>query len=304
MLRDASGGRRTSLLVDGAFVAIVLVYLASASRFFEHVEDAVISYTYARNAAEGYGFVPNIGGERVEGFSDPLWVFLLTGGQLLGVTPFVTSRVLGIFFAIGELALVYRIALDALSPGAAAPEPGARDPRPAALLAPAMLACMPGFAMWNHMGLENPLYGLLLSLATWLQLRELGDPRRRPWSALAALGLLLTRPEAPLYVAILLVHRVARRGALRREALRRTGAWVALVAVPFAAFIVWRFAYFGWPLPMPYYVKLAEKRTPTLAALLHGDDPGLAYLSEGLVTLRLAPLLGLAVLAPLLRRDR
>jgi hypothetical protein len=302
MSSDASGARRASLLFDAAFVAIVALYFVSASRFFEHVEDAVISYTYARNFADGYGFVVNIGGERVEGFSNPLWVFLLAGGsKVFGASPFMSSRVLGIVFSVGELVMAYRLYRDHLA--------GEREPRAAALLAPAMLACMPGFQMWNHMGLENPMFGFFLALATWLHLGEIRDARRFPWSALPLLGLLLTRPEAPLYVACILAHKALHIVRTRRDPtpglrarLRRAALWATLLAVPFAAFVVWRIIYFGWPLAMPYYVKLAEKRTPTLGALVHGDDSGMQYLLEGLWTLRVVPLLALAVVAPVFRR--
>src|SRR5215471_13513339 len=47
-------------------------------------DDAYISFRFARNLAEGYGLVWNIGGEPVEGYTDPLWVFLLSGVCRLG----------------------------------------------------------------------------------------------------------------------------------------------------------------------------------------------------------------------------
>ena len=292
-----------SIATAAAFAAIVVLYLASASRFFVHVEDAVISYTYARNFAHGYGFVPSIGGERVEGFSNPLWVFLLVGGQLLGVSPFAASRALGVAFAVGELALAYRLYKDHLADD--------RESPLLALLAPAVLACLPGFQMWNHLGLENPMYGFLLSLATWLHLSELRDGQRRPWSALPLLGLVLTRPEAPLYVACILAHKILHFGLQRRRRDHATGAtttpwrmalWLALIVIPFGGYVSWRLHYFGWPLPMPYYVKLAEKRTPGVFALLRADDPGMKYLVEGVWRMRLLPLLALGVAAPILRR--
>jgi hypothetical protein len=306
MASDRSIDRRVSIATVVAFGALAGLYFASAFRFFAHVEDALISYTYARNFANGYGFVPNIGGERVEGFSNPLWVFLLAGGQLLGVSPFTSSRALGVVLALGELALAYRLYRDHLLDIA-------RESPLLALLAPAVLASQPGFQMWNHMGLENPLYGFLLSLATWLHLNELRGHRRMPWSALPLLGLLLTRPEAPLYVACILGHKVlhlvsarrdAKQGADPGSALGWLALWLALIVVPFAGYVAWRLQYFGWPLPMPYYVKLAEKRSPTVSSLLHGDDPGLQYLGQGIWTMRMVPLVGLGILALVFRRRR
>lgn len=39
-------------------------------------DDANIYFVYARNLANGYGFVYNIGGERVEGFTSLLWTVI------------------------------------------------------------------------------------------------------------------------------------------------------------------------------------------------------------------------------------
>src|SRR3982751_6884282 len=40
------------------------------------VDDANIFFVYARNIAGGHGFVFNVGGERVEGFTSLLWTLI------------------------------------------------------------------------------------------------------------------------------------------------------------------------------------------------------------------------------------
>ncbi len=290
---SSSTVEHSTSFVVAIFLVIVALYLACASRFFQHVEDAVISYAYARNVAQGYGVVPYPGGERVEGFSNPTWVLLLAGGQLLGFSPFVSSRALGILFAVGELVVAYLLFRDHLR---RSDEPATR-----ALLAPALLASMPGFQMWNHMGLENPLFGFLLLTATHLHLHELKAPRRFAWSGVALGGLLLTHPEAPLYAACIFLHKLL--SALFRPPVvgtsasgrRRRGVlWCAVVALPFLAYELWRMRYFAWPLPGPYYTKLATRHTPELDALL-GDDRGAAYFWRGVWTLHIAPIFVLSV---------
>ena len=49
-------------------------------------DDAFIAFRYARNLADGHGLVFNRG-ERVEGFTDFLWVLELAGLWRLGVRP-------------------------------------------------------------------------------------------------------------------------------------------------------------------------------------------------------------------------
>lgn len=44
------------------------------------IDDALISFAYARNLADGAGFVSQPGRVPVEGFSNPLWTLLFVPG--------------------------------------------------------------------------------------------------------------------------------------------------------------------------------------------------------------------------------
>src|SRR4030095_1890953 len=48
-------------------------------------EDASIAYRFARNVAEGHGFVWNVGEASVEGFTNFLWLLLSLGAYRLRV---------------------------------------------------------------------------------------------------------------------------------------------------------------------------------------------------------------------------
>lgn len=72
-------------------------------------DDIYISACYARNLAEGNGLVWYPEALRVEGFSNPLWVLLLTVVHLL---PFFNENMLGLYIIIinaGALVLLYRL---------------------------------------------------------------------------------------------------------------------------------------------------------------------------------------------------
>ncbi|HEC35405.1 MAG TPA: hypothetical protein ENI39_02600, partial [Anaerolineae bacterium] len=63
------------------FLLLVLVLLALAARLVpgpRTVDDAYITFRYARNLVEGRGFVYNLG-ERVLGTTTPLYTLLLSG---------------------------------------------------------------------------------------------------------------------------------------------------------------------------------------------------------------------------------
>src|SRR4029453_17630112 len=56
---------RTSFVVDGV-------------RYFTLADDQMISMRYAENFAAGHGLVWNAGGERIEGFTNLLWVLYMS----------------------------------------------------------------------------------------------------------------------------------------------------------------------------------------------------------------------------------
>lgn len=213
------------------------------------VEDAAIAFAYARNLAQGDGLVTFVGGERTEGYSDPLWILLLAAVQVVGLDPFLTSKVLGTLLAAATVPLVWAITrrVPGVSP---------RAPMFAALLA----ATSPLLGIWANAGLENPLFSLLLAAGGYLLLCELGagrvGGRRLPWSSLLFLGLALTRTEGIVYAGFAVgIGALAdvRRGSLRGAALR-----VLACVLPYVAYQLARYAYFALPFPLPYYAKVAN----------------------------------------------
>jgi arabinofuranosyltransferase len=175
-------GRTTGLL----FVLVLVVYLAHALYYRGLIDDAFISFRYAQSLAEGQGLVFNPG-ERVEGYSNLLWVLILAVGMRLGGDPAVWSQALGIAAGLGTLVIVFRAA--------------AREtPVPLALAAPAFLATNRTFCAWSTGGLETSLFTFLSVLGV----SRLGAARPRAllWAGIA-LGLAaLTRPEGVLVAAV------------------------------------------------------------------------------------------------------
>src|SRR3712207_6229080 len=63
-------------------LSLILTGIVSFGAFFlfnrplTGIDDANIYFVYARNLADGHGFVYNVGGERVEGFTSLLWTLI------------------------------------------------------------------------------------------------------------------------------------------------------------------------------------------------------------------------------------
>ena len=87
---DDQGRQQVSLLfvICLAYTLHYLVYCILQPFF---IEDAAITFAYARNLAEGEGLVPFPGAERVEGFSNPLWTFLIAGWYGLGISVWTSA---------------------------------------------------------------------------------------------------------------------------------------------------------------------------------------------------------------------
>jgi hypothetical protein len=85
-----------------------LVYVAHASLFHSWiVDDAGISFAYARSLATGHGLVAQPGAAPVEGFSNPLWTLLLASCFGLGLfDPLWTPKLLGLGFVLATVAVI------------------------------------------------------------------------------------------------------------------------------------------------------------------------------------------------------
>lgn len=271
--------RSTRPLLFVALVAAVVLQWPHGEWF---VDDAGISFVYAKHLAQGHGLVAVPGGERVEGFSNPLWVALLAAGEWLGIP--AERGALGLAWVLAALTawMVWRIGQRSRGEGGWRVAP----------IAVTALLVQATFTPWNASGLENPLVNAWVAACIWSLALEWQDPRRFPWSALAFLGLALTRPEGIAYAAIGLACTAfvqVRHG----RGLRPVLLWTAMLAVPVAGFEAARLAYFAWPLPNTSYVKLGDEalgpwnwRSSGWQALRHagsfgtqrGGEPGLGLI--------------------------
>src|SRR5574338_593639 len=144
---------RTSFVVDG-------------ERYFSLFDDAMVSMRYAKNFADGHGLVWNPG-ERVEGYTNPLWTLYMGLLHLLLVNLYYVRR-LGLAIS-GSRAVAWGSV--------------------------AMTAVYLPITFWSLQGMEVSVLVLLLTSCAWLAIRGLDTGSVRP-----ALYLLLglgtfTRPD-------------------------------------------------------------------------------------------------------------
>ncbi len=230
-------------------VTAVVLGVSAALRYFWTCDDAYIVFQYARNLVRGAGLVFNPG-ERVEGFTDFLWVLWTAPAFVLKVDPELWTNVWSVLCYAGTI-LLLAFEHDRVRRTLAAP-PWAVVP--VAALAAASHAEL---ATYATSGLETSLFTFLL-VAGYVVLvgRRLTEPGGGRAAALGGLlfGLAsLTRPDGVLPAAV--------AGAfvlLRTRSVRRAAAYAGAAAALMVPLAVFRAVYYGSLVPNTYWAKSAN----------------------------------------------
>jgi hypothetical protein len=276
-------------------LAVALAIFAAHATFLGSwiVDDAGITFAYARNLAFGHGVVAQPGVPPVEGYSNPTWLLVTAVAYALRlfVLPW-TPKILAGACAVVAFGLMGR---DLTRRGAGAWTAG---------VALGLLAACSGFVIWVMSGLENALLAALAATAATLALAAVDradeQPRRDVAAGVIAALLALTRPDAVLYAVgypfALAVAAAWGRPLGVAPMVRGTLRTVAGFLPVFGGYLVFRFFYFGDWVPNTFHAKVK----PAAASLV---APGkLLDLFEGAVGDVLFPVLlllagGLALLA-------
>jgi hypothetical protein len=169
-------------LMVGVYIlyAAVFIYktiiVVNGQRYAVLFDDAMISMQYARNLAQGSGPVFNAGGDRVEGYSNPLWVAYMALFHLLPIpTPYISLaiQISGAVFLALNLVLIRRITTSML------------DDSPVGWVVPLVAAGLTAFyyplIQWSLLGVEVSILTLLASLAVWMVLNLLKEHKFSAW---------------------------------------------------------------------------------------------------------------------------
>ncbi|HOT92466.1 MAG TPA: hypothetical protein PLJ78_11545 [Anaerolineae bacterium] len=251
-------------------------------------DDAYITFRTVDNFVNGYGLTWNVA-ERVQTYTHPLWMFLVSAIYAVTREIFFTSLILSIvlsLIAAGIVALRLSRSVWLACAGLA------------------VLTLSKAFVDYSTSGLENPLAHLLLVIFLLTYLNTESASARLPstayrlpllfWLAfLAALGM-VNRSDMLLFYAPVILYVLVKARSVKA---------VGVVALGFLPFIFWELFslfYYGFPFPNTAYAKLTS-------ALISRHDliiEGLNYLRNSLradtITLVVT---GLGVLLPLLTHE-
>jgi hypothetical protein len=256
-----------------AIAGAMAVTVVNAAGYLRHYsDDAYITLRYARYFAAGQGPVWNPG-ERVEGYTDFLWMALIAALHKLGADLVDASMWLSYVSMLAVFVIVWRVwALWAEE------EDGALA-RPAVLAVTLLLISLnDSMVFWGFSGLETGMAAALLTLTVYLFLRE-SRGAGVPWSALAATAAAMTRPEMVLVAAVTGAFTL-RDAAERRDraSMRRLVLWVAMFAATYGAYFAWRYSYYGHVFPNTYYAKVGSGGDFVNRGMGYVQAYGLSYL--------------------------
>jgi hypothetical protein len=258
MLKAPKIPPKTAKILSIAGLALILIaFFVYCYRFIdrtsfeingEHTyalfDDAMISMQYARNLAEGNGLVWNVGGERVEGFSNPLWVIFMAFFHLLPIESSKVSLALqisGAIFLAANLIVVWRIGSRFLE-GYLAP-----------LLSVGLTAFYFHLNNWSLQGMEVGLLALLLSAAVLFSLKHWEEKSFSVWPYLLLTLGTLVRIDMAVPLVLLTSFAAWKDGTNRRRHL----LWgFGLLAASLIGQTLLRLWYYGEWLPNTYYLKV------------------------------------------------
>lgn len=215
--------------------ALVLIFVVIVTRRAWVGDDAYITFRTVDNLINGFGLTWNVG-ERVQAYTHPLWMFLLSAGYFFTREIYYTSIVLSL--AVSTAAAVLYAARIARSTLAAA-------------LGLLVLSLSNAFVDYSTSGLENPLTHLLLAVFLALFLGQPATTRRLFWlSAVASLAGVNRMDSLLLFAPALLV------AWWQTPRSWRALGWAALAQAPFILWEIFSIIYYGFPFPNTAYAKL------------------------------------------------
>lgn len=227
---------RSSLVV---FVVLGLIGLGWAI-YTQHVwEDYYITYRASRNLATGQGLVFSPG-ERVHTFTSPLGVLLPAAASLLTLNSSDTAalwifRVFSIAAFAGAGVLLWRLAFTLRTPAAAG------------VLLVALFASDNKIVDNSINGMET---GILLLFAAWsLWALFARPPRQALHLGLSWAGLMWSRPDSFLYIAVLALGALAFYPEGRRRLLGTLAAAGGVTTLLYLPWFVGAWLYYGSPVP-------------------------------------------------------
>lgn len=240
------------LVIFYILFSVILIFRSSVvgidgQRHFILFDDAMISMRYANNLAQGNGLVWNIG-EKVEGFTNPLMVFIMSAAITIFGENYAALfiQLLGLSCLVVNIYLVIKILKKSLG------EEYATD----FFIFSGTFLVMTFYPLiyWSVFGMDTGILTTLVLLSIYVSIYK-NKPKKINFLLAIILGLIyLTRPEGLLFITLFYIFR------LSKYIYDKTG-WFKIITegtvtlIPIIAYQIFRVNYYGQNYPNTYILK-------------------------------------------------
>ncbi|MBW1728407.1 MAG: hypothetical protein JRJ62_12695 [Deltaproteobacteria bacterium] len=231
----------------------VMYFLLTLPLFDWLIDDAGISFAYARSFAHGHGLTAQPGSPPVEGYSNFLWVLVMAFFFFvklfhLYITPKIVSLILiAVTFYLLHKSVLYFTGRNIF----------------VSFVALISLALNASFIIWTCSGLENALYATLIVLLFYVQLNFIKNHYKLKYTpylaAVISAAIALTRPDGIVYAAVfpatMLISLFARDKYTIPDKIAALIKYAVVFLILWFAFLLFRHLYFGDIYPNTYHAK-------------------------------------------------
>ncbi len=208
------------------------------------IDDSFITFRYSRHLAEGYNLVWNYPPFKpVEGYSSFLWAILMSISFPMGIDTLIFSKICGTIFGISIIFLTYLLARRIF------------DNKKIAGISTLFIALMPVFPLWSVSGMETAMAASLFLAGLFFFFSE--SIRKRILSSILFALFAMTRPEGVIFFLVLLgIDFFADYFETKKINLKNPLIILAFFSLIYAPFFIWKWSFYGYPMPNPAYVKI------------------------------------------------
>lgn len=247
------------------WIVIALIYYQKFSELKFLQDDAFTSLRYANNFLNGKGLVFNPD-EKVEGFTNFLWVILLSTIKLIGNIFNISihleeltqtlSIIFGFTFLVSVFLLSYKIFINQ--------KYSSFFIYSFSFVIVFMILNSTPFLYWSVSGMETSLFATLTLISIYLFIENFYSPKIALFLIVSFANSLL-RPEGIIFFFILVLIRIA-INYIKRKKIKLCNRIkdsidpfinkiIPLFVTIMSFFILFRLLYYGYPLPNTYYAK-------------------------------------------------
>lgn len=270
-------------------LSLILIYLCNQVKFIQ--DDSYISFRFVKNFVEGKGLVFNPG-EKVEGYTNLLWVLILSVFYAMKFNIESIAQYLSMGFGILILFQTFKISsLVELKDG------GKKGKSSSALsgaylfnFIPVVLMVLTGaFNFWAISGMETCMFMAYVLAGIFYYIKNKNSQAPNYLFSLFIFLASLTRPEGLYFFGLIIIHKVIisikdnKAGFIKDVLSKNNLITYAVYIIPTGLFMLWRLSYYGYPFPNTYYAKTAYDSAHLLAGWNYFKNFFEAYMLYGVV---------------------